>query len=173
MVLAGLLGGGLVDRLGYKRTSILADLASGITVALIPLLYFTVGLQFWQMAVLVFLGALLDTPGSTARDSLVPDLAARAGMPIERATSISHIIERGARMVGAPLAGFLIAVFGTANVLWLDAVSFIISAGIIFIFIRTTPPRRKPAERGPYLRRYWKVFASSEEMISSWRLSSW
>ena len=38
VVLAGFFGGTLVDRLGYKRTSILADLASGVMVALIPIL---------------------------------------------------------------------------------------------------------------------------------------
>ena len=47
-VLAGFLGGTLIDRLGYKRASIISDLASGVTTALIPLLYFTVGLEFWQ-----------------------------------------------------------------------------------------------------------------------------
>src|SRR5512137_2600386 len=52
VVVAGLFGGALVDRLGYKRTSVIADLASGITVALIPILFFTVGLQFWQLMVL-------------------------------------------------------------------------------------------------------------------------
>jgi len=36
VVLAGFLGGALVDRLGYKRSSILADVASCIPVALIP-----------------------------------------------------------------------------------------------------------------------------------------
>src|SRR4051812_32359448 len=38
-VLGGLLGGALVDRLGRKRTSVIGDLASGGTVALVPLLY--------------------------------------------------------------------------------------------------------------------------------------
>src|SRR5512139_326424 len=90
VVVAGLFGGALVDRLGYKRTSIVADLASGITVALIPIMFFTVGLQFWQLMVLVFFGALLDTPGSTARSALIPELAEMAQMPIERATSLIH-----------------------------------------------------------------------------------
>jgi len=150
VVLAGLVGGTLVDRLGYKGTSIIADLASGVTVALIPLLYFTVGLQFWQLIVLVFLGALLDAPGNTARDALIPELAAVAGMPIERATSVSQVIERGSRLIGAPLAGFLIAVMGTANVLWLDAVSFFISAAIVGLLVAV--PRIKPqeVERGKY-----------------------
>jgi MFS family permease len=140
VVLAGFFGGTLVDRLGYKRTSIIADIASGVTTALIPLLYFTIGLEFWQLMVLVFLGALLDTPGSTARSALVPELAELARMPIERATSLIHIIERGARLVGAPLGGLLIALMGTENVLWLDAASFFISAGIVAVTIQVHQP---------------------------------
>src|SRR4030042_261602 len=81
VVLTGLLGGALIDRLGYRRTSILADLASGASVALIPLIHATLGLQFWHLIILVFLGALLDAPGGTARSALGPDLAARAGRP--------------------------------------------------------------------------------------------
>lgn len=140
VVLAGFFGGTLVDRLGYKRTSIIADLASGVTTALIPLMYFTIGLEFWQLMILVFLGALLDTPGSTARSALIPELAEMAHMPIERATSLIHIIERGSRLVGAPLAGLLIAWMGTENVLWLDAASFFISAGIIGAVIQVQKP---------------------------------
>ncbi len=135
VVIAGFFGGTLIDRLGYKRTSIISDLASGVTTALIPLLHFTIGLEFWQLMVLVFLGALLDSPGGTARAALLPELAEQAGMPIERATSLIHVIERGARLVGAPLAGLLIGIMGTENVLWLDAASFFISAGIIWIVI--------------------------------------
>ena len=136
VVLAGIFGGTLVDRLGYKRTSIIADIASGVTTALIPLLYFTIGLEFWQLMVLVFLGALLDAPGSTARSALVPELAAMAQMPIERATSLIQIIERSSRLIGAPLGGLLIALVGTENVLWLDAASFFISAAIIAVTIK-------------------------------------
>lgn len=135
VVLAGFLGGAIVDRLGYKRTSIISDLASGFTVALIPILHFTIGLEFWQLMALVFLGALLDTPGGTARAALLPELAEQAGMPIERVTSLTHVIERSARLVGAPLAGLLIGLIGTANVLWLDAASFFISAAIVWILV--------------------------------------
>ena len=150
VVIAGFLGGTLIDRLGYKRTSIIADLASGVTTAMIPLLHFTIGLEFWQLMVLVFLGALLDTPGGTARDALLPELAEQAGMPIERATSLSHVIERGARLVGAPLAGLLISFMSTENVLWLDAASFFISAGIVWVFISGQRPAAKEAKSGAY-----------------------
>lgn len=150
VVIAGFLGGTLIDRLGYKRTSIISDLASGVTTAMIPLLHFTIGLEFWQLMVLVFLGALLDTPGGTARAALLPELAEQAGMPIERATSLTHVIERGARLVGAPLAGLLIGIIGTENVLWLDAASFFISAGIIWVVISGNNPVEKEEKTTGY-----------------------
>ena len=150
VILAGFLAGTLIDRLGYKRTSIIADYASGITTALIPLLYATIGLEFWQLLVLVFLGALLDAPGSTARAALLPELAEQAGMPIERATSLIHVIERGARLVGAPLAGFLIGLMGTANVLWLDAASFVVSAAIIGLMIPAITSTAEEIKSGKY-----------------------
>jgi MFS family permease len=128
VVLSGLFGGALVDRLGYRRTSIIGDVASAATVAAIPLMHLTVGLHFWQLVVLVFLGALLDAPGGTARTSLIPDVAARAGWSFERASGAMAVIERGSRLAGAPLAGLLIALIGATNVLWVDAASFIFSA---------------------------------------------
>jgi MFS family permease len=151
VVVAGFFGGTLVDRMGYRRTSIVADLASGVTVALIPLLHFTVGLEFWQLMVLVFLGGLLDAPGSTARTALIPDLASLAGMPLERATSMGQVVERGSRLVGAPLAGLLISVLGTANVLWLDAASFIISAALIAALVTLAPREARQSPSGRYI----------------------
>lgn len=108
-VLATFFGGAIVDRLGFRRTSVMADLASGVTVAMIPLLHATIGLELWQLFVLVFLGALFDAPGATARRSLLPDLAALSGTRMERATGINGAIQHGSLLVGAPIAGLLVA----------------------------------------------------------------
>ena len=133
IVLSGLFGGALVDRLGYRRMSIVADIASALATAAIPLMHATKGLAFWQLLVLVFIGRLLDAPGTTARDALVPDVARHAGWGLERASGASAVIERGARLSGAPLAGVLIAVVGATNILWIDAASFIVSAAVVAI----------------------------------------
>ncbi|MBV7333380.1 MFS transporter [Chloroflexi bacterium TSY] len=138
VVLAGFFGGALVDRMGYKRTTVIADIASGATVAFIPLLYGFDLLPFWLLLMLVFLGALLDTPGMTARQALLPELAEAAGLSLERATSLLQIVERATRMIGAPLAGLLIAWFGAENVLWFDSVSFAVSALIIGVAVPVT-----------------------------------
>lgn len=149
-VLAAFFGGNLVDRIGFKRTSVLADLASALPVALIPLLHATVGLRFWQLLALVFLGALLDAPGTTARQALVPDSAAGAGWSLERAASAHAVIERASRLAGAPLAGLLIGILGPTGVLWLNALSFAISAAVVWAFVPPSDPAPR-AEDARYL----------------------
>lgn len=134
-LVAGAFGGTLVDRMGQKRISILADLASGFAVALVPLLYYTVGLAFWQLLVLVFCASICNAPGTTARTVLLPDLAELTGMRFERASSILQAIQRGAGLLGAPLAGALIVIVGTTRLLWVDATSFLLSACIIALIV--------------------------------------
>jgi MFS family permease len=131
VVLSAFLGGVVVDRLGFRTTSVVADLASAAAVAAIPALHLTVGLELWQLFALVFLGALLDAPGGTARRALLPDLVELAGMPMERATAISQAIFQGSYLVGAPIGGVLVATIGATNTLWVDAASFLVSAALI------------------------------------------
>ncbi len=151
IVLAGFLGGVVVDRLGFRRTSIVADLASSAAVAAIPFLYTSVGLDLWAIMALVFLGALLDAPGSTARAALLPDLVDQAGIRLERASGIRSGIQQGAQLVGAPLGGVLVATVGATNALWLDAASFLVSAALIGVFV-AAPARSDDAEpRGRFL----------------------
>jgi MFS family permease len=139
---AALLGGGIIDRFGFRRVSIIADLASGATIALIPLLDSTVGLPFWALLTLVFFGGLLDTPGDTARMSLIPDLARLGNVSLEAANSGEQVAHRAAAMLGAPLAGILIGLLGPTEVLWIDAATFLISAGLIAFFV--AEPERDP-----------------------------
>ena len=135
IVLAGFLGGVIVDRLGFRTSSIVADLASSAAVAAIPLLHTTVGLELWQLMALVFLGALLDAPGSTARAALLPDLVELAGVRMERASGIRGAIQQSAQLTGAPVGGLLIAGVGPTNALWLNSASFLVSAALVAVFV--------------------------------------
>ena len=140
IVISAFFGGALVDRLGFRRTSVIADVASSGAVAAIPLLELTVGIEVWQVMALVFLGALLDAPGTTAREALVPDVAELGGVRIERATGLHSAIARGAVLVGAPLGGVLVAALGATAALWIDAASFLVSA----LIVRTLVPALRP-----------------------------
>ena len=152
IVLAAFFGGVVVDRLGFRTTSIVADLASAGAVAAIPLLYSTVGLELWALMVLVFVGALLDAPGATARSALLPDLVALAGVRMERASGIRSAIQQGSQLVGAPIGGVLVAGVGATNALWLNSVSFLFSAALVACVVprpATTAGREEPR---PFLR---------------------
>ncbi|MDQ4045657.1 MAG: MFS transporter, partial [Chloroflexota bacterium] len=161
-IVAGIFGGTVVDRMGYRQASIVSDLASAVPVALIPLLHLTVGLQFWQLLVLVFLAGLLDTPGNTARTALLPDLAKLAGMPLERVNALQQMIERGALLIGAPLTGVIIAVTDVTTALLLDAASFLVSAAIIALLIprveMTSKAEAPGAPPSRYLDDLWAGF---------------
>jgi MFS family permease len=136
-VLAAFFGGPIVDRLGFKRTSVAADLVSAATTAFIPLLFATGYLTFWLLLVLVFLGAVLDAPGMSARQAMIPELARSARMTTEGANSADSAVPRLAQFLGPPLAGVLITAFGAIGVLWLNAATFVLSAALVAAAIPT------------------------------------
>jgi len=172
-VVAGVVGGPIVDRLGFKRTSIVSDLAGAITVALIPLFHLTIGLAFWQLLVLVFLGGFLDAPGHTARQSLVPDLAGRAGMRIERANSAFQGIQHASFLLGPPLAGVLIALLTPGNVLWIDAATFVFSAALVSALVPSVAPPSGGASELQRARGYLVELAEGITFIRRDRLVLW
>lgn len=141
-IISAFFSGPLVDRLGYKRTSVIGDIASGVSVALIPLLTHTIGLAFWQLLVLVFLGGLLKAPGETARASLLPDLVKDTKLPLERVNAIGDGMSRVSGLLGVPLAAVLIVLIGASNLLWFDAVSFFVSALLIGLIVPTSIVRK-------------------------------
>jgi len=161
IVLAAFFGGVVVDRLGFRAASIVADLASSGAVAAIPLLDATVGIEIWQLMALVFAGALLDAPGATARAALFPDVVELAGVPMERASGLRSGIQRGAQLIGAPLGGVLVAAVGATAALWIDAASFLVSAALVLLLVPRprheagAPRGRFFAELGDGLRFIW------------------
>lgn len=131
VVLGGALGGVLVDRFGYRRSSMVADLVGAVTIAAVPVLHVTVGLPLGVLFALVFATNLLDAPGQGARTALVPDAAARAGVPLDRVMGWWGAAQRTGALVGAPLAALLVAWVGPLPVLALNAATFVLSAALV------------------------------------------
>lgn len=148
---AGIFGGAIVDRLSFKRVSVLADAISAVAIAAIPLLHHTVGLAFWQLLTLVFIGGLLDIPGLTARRAMLPELTGRTGLRLEQVNASFESISKLAQLMGPPLAGLLIAGLGASNVLWLDAASFLASASLVAILVPRPPPPASAEPPGKYM----------------------
>jgi MFS family permease len=166
-LLMPILGGPLVDRLGFRRGMVLADLVSGVTVASIPALHLAGLLEYWHIVVLVFILASVNSQGDTAGLALVPALARLAHMPVERVNARDRAIARLGSVLGPFLAGVLIAGIGAANVLFVDAGTFFISALLVAAGVpRSVDVREeRPVEGGG--RRYFAELADGLRFVRS------
>jgi MFS family permease len=148
---AGVLGGAVIDRLGYKGASVATDVVSGLAIAAVPLLYQARLLAFPALLGLVLVGALPTVPGLTARRAMLPELASRGRLRLEQVSAAFEGVAFLAQVVGPALAGWLIARLGAAEVLWLDGVSFAVSALLVGLAIpghALAPPASDSAD-GP------------------------
>jgi MFS family permease len=149
---AGIFGGAVVDRIGARHSAMVADLVSGTAILMVPVLYHTVGLQFWQLLILVMIGSLLDIPGLTARRALLPELATLGDVRLERVNAMLEGNWQLSILLGPPIAGVLIGFMGAANVLWIDAASSLISFTALLLLIPANIHERARAASQGYLR---------------------
>lgn len=124
------LGGPLLDRVGPRRVTLACDLASAFVVAAIPLLHHLGLLTFPALLVLVAISGALRGPGDAGKAAMTPEIARVAGVSLERVTGLAGAIERTSTMLGAALAGLLIAWVGAANALYVDSFSFLVSCAV-------------------------------------------
>jgi MFS family permease len=152
--ITSVLGGPLVDRIGFRRASVLGDLACSIAIAAVPVLHFAGLLSFPILVLLVFLMSSINTQGDTARFAMVPTLASRAALTMERANAAERAINRLGQIVGPITAGVLIAAFGAINVLWVNAATYVVSALLVGLAVRQVDVNAKQRETegsGSYL----------------------
>ncbi|MCO5228266.1 MAG: MFS transporter [Thermomicrobiales bacterium] len=127
-VVMSFLGGAIADRTNPRLLSVFSDVISGVTVALVPLLFVMDLLTFPILLALMIAGAIFDAPGYAARSKMLPQLAERGMIQIEKVTSIQGIFQAVSTLFGAILAGVLISFLGATNVLWINAAAFALSA---------------------------------------------
>jgi MFS family permease len=134
LVLSTLIAGTAVDFFGRRRISLVSDSLSGTAVAVIPLTALVFGadaITLVELAVLAFLAAGFDPAGTTARQSMLPEAAARAGWSLDRTNSIYEAIQNLAYIVGPGVGGLMIAAVGGINTMWVTAGLF----GLSFLAI--------------------------------------
>ena len=130
LLFSTLIAGTAVDFLGRRRISIISDMLSAATVAAVPVLamvFGAAGVTVVSLAVLAALGALFDPAGITARESMLPEAAARAGWTLDRTNGLYEAVFNAAYIVGPGLGGMLIAAVGGINTMWVTAAAFALS----------------------------------------------
>ncbi len=142
LLASSLFSGALADTLGRRRTSIVADALSALSVASIPLVDLLFGLDLTLIALLAAVGALFDPAGATSREAMLPEVARRGGVPLEHANGIHEAAWGTAYLVGPGIGGVLIAWVGAAGALWVTAGGFMLS--ILAISLVRTPGVGRP-----------------------------
>lgn len=151
IVLAAFGGGKAIDRFGAWRVSVVADLLSGVSVLLLPLVF--IGFKSVSpiaIFCLVFMGALFDPTAVSARHTLVPKFARVAGISLDRVNGYRGSLENGADLLGPIVGAGLISWMGTVNTLFVNGASFFMGAVVFAIAVpRPRHQRFKPEKVDP------------------------
>ncbi len=169
-VIATFLGGQVVDRIGFRTSSISSDLLSGLSVLSIPILHATGNLTFTLLVLLVVIGAVFDGPGATAREAMVPELTVDARMSLDRVNAYFQGSRRLSSFIGPVLAGFLVVWTGASGVLWINEIVFALSAVITVALI---PAVTMPEDADGSPSSFWANTMFGFRFISQHRLLVW
>jgi MFS family permease len=134
LVFSTLVAGTAVDFFGRRRVSLVSDSLSGTAVAAVPLTALFFGrdaINLVELPVLAFLAAGFDPAGTTARQSMLPEAAARAGWSLDRTNSSYEAILNLAYILGPGIGGLMIATVGGINTMWITAAFF----GLSFVAV--------------------------------------
>ncbi len=153
IVFSAVFGGALIDRIGKRRTSMIADTLSACAVAALPLADATIGLGVGLVLVLVAVGAVFDSPGAAAREALRPDAARRADVPLARVNAWGEVAENVGYLAGPALAGLLLVVVGGFGTVWVAAALFALAVLVTWLLVPAHLSARPEPE--PYLRSVW------------------
>ena len=138
LAVTGLPSGALLQRLGARRTMLLADVTRAPLMLLIPLLHWTGGLNFGLLiAVAVGLGAL-SSPYFAAQRMILPELLGEDEKVVGQASALFQGAIRLTLLLGPPVGGILIAAFDASTVLVIDAATYLVSFLLVGLFV----PRR-------------------------------
>jgi MFS family permease len=136
MALLGIPAGSVVHRLGPRRSMLIADAARVPIVAAIPFLHEVGGLSFGLILVLTGLYGLFSCAYFTCQRLILPAVVGEDEQALAQANSLVEGATNVTQLLGPALAGVLIAFMGAANVMWLDAASFLIAFLLVASFVR-------------------------------------
>jgi MFS family permease len=127
VVLLAIPGGALAGRLGARRAMLVSDLVRAPLVGLVPLLHALGVLSFPLLVGLVFCHGVFWPPYFASQGALLAELLGEDRRRLARASALFQAATRATLLAGPALGGVLVAVLGPANVLLLDAASYLVA----------------------------------------------
>jgi MFS family permease len=144
----GFWGAAIAARIGTRSTMLVSDLARAPLFASIPLLHELGLLPFPLLLALVALTGLFLAPYFGVQRAIVPELVGEEQADVARLAALFQAANRSTIFIGPSVAGLLIPVIGSAQLLYVDASTYLVSFVLVAFFVH--PPRvtLSPDERG-------------------------
>jgi MFS family permease len=136
MALFGIPAGSVVHRLGPRTSMLIADAARAPIIAAVPFLHIVGGLTFPLLLALSALYGLFSCAYFTCQRLILPAVVGEDEQTLAQANSLVEGATNVTQLVGPALAGVLIVFMGAANVMWLDAASFLFAFVLVASFVR-------------------------------------
>ncbi|MCI0438167.1 MAG: MFS transporter [Chloroflexi bacterium] len=154
MLLIGVFGGVMADKVNRKKLLIATQTSSLIVTGIMAGLLFADAVRFWYayLAILaVGIGSALDMP---SRRSLMHDLLGRAG--VTNAVALDSIGMHSSKMIGPALAGLLVLLVDFSGGFVVIIAFYLVSLALLRTF--RLPERRRPARSGGVLQNLMEGF---------------
>ncbi|AXX30247.1 MFS transporter [Actinosynnema pretiosum subsp. pretiosum] len=175
----GVLAGVLVDRFNRRTVSVVANMLSALSVAALPVVDALWGLDLGWFLVLGVLGALVDAPGMTAHEVLLPNLVRdQPKTALDRLVATREALAGVLVLAGPGIGGLLVWLLGASSaLLWITAGTSALAA-LLTLALDRRAGEVTPSE-GSLLRRAgadlvvsWRFMARSRVLLGSTAVSA-
>ncbi|MEU1643063.1 MFS transporter [Micromonospora zamorensis] len=144
-LLISLPAGVIVQRVPLRGTQVALDLIRALAIASVPLAWWFDALTVAQLIVVALVVSFANVLFDVANQTFLPEIVPAA--QLQARNSLNSGTYAATQLGGPSLGGLAVQLLGAVPTLFVDAVSYLISA----VLLRTLPARRllRPAERPP------------------------
>ena len=171
-LLFGSIAGVFVDRWDRKKVMVLASLSQGLVI--LPLFLVRSTETLWIVYVVSFIQVTLAIFFGPAENALLPVLVPED--KLIQANSLNAMNNNFARLIGPPLGGGILALWGLTGVVLVDSLTFLM-AGLLILSIRHSgravpPPETNPQTEGTSWTRFWREWSEGIDIVRKDRVIS-
>ena len=164
-LLFGSIAGVFVDRWDRKKVMVMTSISQGLVI--LPLFLVQSGESLWIVYTVTFIQVTLAMFFGPAENALLPLLVPED--KLIQANSLNAMNNNFARLIGPPLGGGVLALWGLTGVVLVDSLSFLL-AGLMILGITHSGRAAPSAEaeqkpEGSSWTRFWKEWAEGMEIV--------
>ena len=135
--------GSFIDAIGRRRVAWAAEAITVLTTIAFPLVAMFGAINLGTMILLAVLRNLIAPGGQSARKALLPDVAAKAGLSLDRANSIHEAVFSAGFAVGPAVGALAIGATGAYSAFWWAGGAGLAAA--LFAFAVRVVEKQEPA----------------------------